>query len=325
MKLTLAELQKFVTSNVSGDNMAVAWKATRNNFTRLLDKIGKIVTLDGVFADKLKDMDGEDLPLGKTIEEYFIDLTLPTVYTDATTEGAKDLAPAFPTVEEVAYSYTLGKTKIKTSTPYNDYERACLNASDAASIGVKILSRLDDSYEMQKFGMKKQLLACLIAKASAATNKANLVTTLAVPTDAATGEAFLLEMKKRIEDASFATEGNNLGNYLIGAAPSLKLYVKKGVIPALEVETLAGAFHDERLAIPASIEVVDDFGDDKSGVYAILMDTRMCKLHPTYKAIRTNPNADGDFVNYVLHAEHTGFISKSTYIHCFKAEQSIIN
>lgn len=320
MKLTLEGLQSYLTDNVLAANQAAAWKKTNGNFIQLVDKIGKIVTLDGVFADKLKEMDGEDLPLGKTIEEYFIDLTLPEVYSDAATEGAKDNTPNLPNMEEVCYNYTLGKTKIKTTIPYNDYERACNDVSEAARISTKIISRLDDSYEMQKFGMKKQLLANVISKAAAATNTAKLVSELAVPTDASTGETFMKKMKIHIEDASFATEGNNLGNYLIGAAPSLKLYVKKGVIPSLEVDTLSGAFHEEKLAIPASIEVVDDFGDDKSNVYAILMDTRMCKLHPTYKAIRTAPNADGDFVNYVLHAEHTGYISKSTYVHCFKAK-----
>lgn len=320
MKLSLTELQKFITKSVPADNQAVAWKASTSNFARLVDKIGKMITLDGVFADKLTNMDGEELPLGKTIEEYFIDLSLPTAYTDATTEGAKDLAPAFPTVEACTYNYTLGKTKIKTSIPYNDYERACNNPSDAARISTKILERLSDSYELQKFGMKKQILANAIKKAAAANNAAKLITTQAIPTDATSGEDFVEEIKKRIEDASFASEGNNLGNYLIGAAPSLKLYLKKGIIPSLEVKTLAGAFHDEQLAIPASIEVVDDFGDDTSNVYAILCDTRMMKLHPTYKAIRTKENADGDFVNYVLHAEHTAYISLSTYIHCFKSK-----
>lgn len=321
MKLTLAKLQDFLKQNIDiNANTAAAWKNTNKNFVKLVDKIGKIVTIDGVFADKLTDMNGEDLPFGKNIEEYFIDLTLPEVYTDANAEGAKDLTPNLPAVEDVAYNYTLGKTKIKTTIPYNDYERACNSASDAAQIGTKIIGRLGDSYEMQKFAMKKQMIATAIKKAEAATNSAQLVTTKAAPVDATTGEDFIEEMKKRIEDASFASEGNNLGNYLIGAAPSLKLYVKKGVIPSLEVKTLAGAFHTEQLAVPASIEVVDDFGDDKSGVYAVLCDTRMMKLHPTYKAIRTAPNADGDFVNYVLHAEHTAYISKSTYIHCFKAE-----
>lgn len=319
MKLTLTELQSFLTKNVLADNQAAAWKKTSNNFVKLVDKIGKIVTVDGVFADKLTDMNAEELPNGKTIEEYFIDLTLPTVYSDEATEGAKDLTPSLPAVEDVAYNYTLGKTKIKTTIPYNDYERACNSASDAAQISTKIVGRLGDSYEMQKFGMKKQIIANAIKKAEAATNAAQLVTTQAVPTDATSGEDFIEEIKKRIEDASFATEGNNLGNYLIGAAPSLKLYLKKGIIPSLEVKTLSGAFHTEQLAVPASIEVVDDFGDDQSGVYAVLCDTRMMKLHPTYKAIRTAPNADGDFVNYVLHAEHTAYISKSTYIHCFKA------
>ena len=40
-----------------------------------------------------------------------------------------------------------------------------------------------------------------------------------------------IKIKIDVENASFANEGHNLGNCLIGAAPELVLYVKKGVMP----------------------------------------------------------------------------------------------
>lgn len=286
-----------------------------NNFVGLLDKIGKVVMLDGGFNDKLPELDGEELPLGKTIEEYFIDLTLPTVYTNMTTEGAKDLTPALPEVEDVVYSYTLGRQKIKTTVPYDNFERAMLSTTDAANFGAKIMQRLNDSYDLTKYQAKKQL----IGRAGDKAVTANLVTTIAQPTDTASGEAFIKAVKACVEDAGFANT-NALSGALVGAAPGLTLYIKKGIIPSLEVDTYAGAFNKGDIAIPCKIKVVDDFGTQTdANVYAVLVDDRALRLHNGYNALRSNGiNADGDFVNFVKHFELTAFMSKYAYIHAFK-------
>lgn len=56
------------------------------------------------------------------------------------------------------------------------------------------------------------------------------------------------------------------------------------------------------------------------GVYALLVDNRGIKLHRGYHAIRSSENADGDFINYVDHSEHTGFISKYTFIKAYSSK-----
>ena len=315
-KMTINGLVALAKSYVAAAKQAGTWNATTDNLYTAVDKIGKMVMLDGQFIDKLPELDGDELPLGKTIEEYFIDLTLPEAYTNITTEGAKNEVPALPSVEECAYNYTLGREKIKTTVPYDNVERAALNQNDAANMIAKILERLGNSYEMFKFQAKKQLLGNAADKAVAA----NLVSTIAVPTDTTTGEAFIKAIKEEVEAASFAHEGG-LNGALIGAAPELVLYIKKGVMPSIEVDTMAGAFNEARLAIPARVKVVDDFGTmTNTNVFALLVDPRGIKLHRGYHAIRTATNADGDFVNYVDHSEHTGFISKNVYIKAFKAQ-----
>lgn len=314
--MTINGLVALAKSYVAAAKQAGTWNATTDNLYTAVDKIGKMVMLDGQFIDKLPELDGDELPLGKTIEEYFIDLTLPEAYTNITTEGAKNEVPALPSVEECAYNYTLGREKIKTTVPYDNVERAALNQNDAANMIAKILERLGNSYEMFKFQAKKQLLGNAADKAVAA----NLVSTIAVPTDTTTGEAFIKAIKEEVEAASFAHEGG-LNGALIGAAPELVLYIKKGVMPSIEVDTMAGAFNEARLAIPARVKVVDDFGTmTNTNVFALLVDPRGIKLHRGYHAIRTATNADGDFVNYVDHSEHTGFISKNVYIKAFKAQ-----
>lgn len=314
--MTINGLVALAKSYVAAAKQAGAWNATTDNLYTAVDKIGKMIMLDGQFIDKLPELDGDELPLGKTIEEYFIDLTLPEAYTDINTEGAKNEVPALPSVEQCAYNYTLGREKIKTTVPYDNVERAALNQNDAANMIAKILERLGNSYEMFKFQAKKQLLGNAADKAVAA----NLVSTIAVPTDTTTGEAFIKAIKGEVEAASFAHEGG-LNGALIGAAPELVLYIKKGVMPSIEVDTMAGAFNEARLAIPARVKVVDDFGTmTNTDVFALLVDPRGIKLHRGYHAIRTATNADGDFVNYVDHSEHTGFISKNVYIKAFKAQ-----
>lgn len=314
-KMTISGLQTLAQKYVAAAKQAGTWTNSANNLYKAVDKIGKMVMIDGQFIDKLPELDGDELPLGKTIEEYFIDLTLPEAYSDITTEAGKDKAPALPTVENCSYSYSLGREKIKTTVPYDNVERAARSVEDASNMITKILERLGNSYEMFKFAAKKQLLGNAADKAVTA----KLVTTIAKPVDTATSEAFIKQIKQDVETASFPNEGG-LNGSLIGAAPELVLYVKKGVMPIVEVDALAGAFNEGRLAIPAKIKVVDDFGTmTNTGVYAILVDPRGIKLHRDYHAIRQSENADGDFINYVDHSEHTGFISKNVFIKAYKA------
>ena len=325
-KMTLSGLASFVASYVDASKQAGTWSATTNNTIGLLDKIGKIITIDGDFQDKLPEFNGDDLPLGKTIEEYFIDLTLPEAFDNT---GANTLAPHSPSVESVVYSYTLGRKVIATTERYDDVERASLTTEGASNIISKIMERLYNSQSLYEYTIKKQLLGNACIKALTATHASSLVDTIAIPSDSSTGEAFLKLVKSDIEDASFSTEGNNLGNYLIGKAPKLNLYFQKGVMPSLEVDTFAGAFHREDLALPVDIKVLDDFGtiaytsggvsvDDSANIFGVLLDIRGIKLHNTYRAVRSQLNAEGDFINFFYHTEFTGFISKSVYIHLYK-------
>lgn len=318
-KMTLDQLNSFVATYVAQAKQAGEWIGRSVSIMGLMEKIGKQVTLDGNFEDKLPELDGEDLPYGKTIEEWFVDLILPTNFNapeDGQTYGVKY---AKPSVEQASYCYTLGRRKLETSKPYDDFERAALGATEVANFSTKIVERLYNSESLYKYAQKKQLLANMIAKAEAATNKDTLVQTIAAPADTNTAEAFIKQIKEDVETAGFANEGHNLGNCLIGAAPQMTLYVKKGVMPTIEVDALAGAFNRGDLAIPAKVKVIDDFGNNASGVYAMLVDTRGIKLHNGYRAIRTDVHGGEDFVTFTLHSENTGFISKYTFVKVYKS------
>ena len=322
-KMTQAALKAAMATYVAAGKQAGVWTDSQANLIKAIDKIGKTIQINGDYNDKLPELDGDNLPLGKTIEEYFIDLTLPETYSTIAAEGAKDDVPALPDVEDWAYSCTLGRQKVKTTVPFDNVERAFNTSEGAADAITDISFKLQASVNMTRYQMKKQLLGNAISKALAVKSTVtDVYKAQAIPTDTASAEDFILAVKEAAEDASFAHQGG-LGNRLIGAAPSLKLYVLKGVMPTVAVKAVAGAFQRDELAMPAEVKVVDDFGTITGGtsgksVYAVLVDERGLKLHNGYMASRYKENADGDFVNYVRHFEDTAFISKSTFIRVFE-------
>ena len=325
-KMTIEGLKTFVKTYVDSTKQAGAWVSSTDNLLKLQDKIGKQIILDGSFQDKLPELSGDELPLGKTCEEFMIGLTMPSEF-DAT--GKDNDSPAYPTVEDVAYCYTLGRKKIKTSVPYDNVERAALTAEGAAEMTGKIMERLQNSQSLYEYNLKKQLLGNMIDKAIAANNaitdstekeKYGTVKTVALPSTTEAAEKAIIAIKEAVEDASFAHQGNCLGgkDVLIGASPELVLYVKKGFMPQVEVNAFAGAFNKADLAIPASIKVVDELPCTDTKVWGVLVDPRGVKLHTGYKAMRSHENADGDYQNYILHSEYTGYLSRYCFVRVFK-------
>lgn len=138
-----------------------------------------------------------------------------------------------------------------------------------------------------------------------------------VPEDATTGENFIKAIKEAVEIAQDVSEGYSLNGNTIGAEQGLSLYVKQGVMPSLEVDTMAGAFHLEKLATGVDAKIIRDFGATESKAYAILMDSRAVRLHVDYEAVRENFNGAGDFLNLFSHMELTGFISRNAFFTIF--------
>ena len=375
MKLSLAELQQVIATYVNSTKIASVegFNATKNNIVGLIDKIGKIVSLDTTFYDKLEELDGERLPFGKTIEEYFLDLIMPVDYSLEDTEN-KALRFYSITHRPVSYSYSLGRKYIPVSIPNDDIERAINNEEQYNNIVSTMTKRISDSRAVYKYGLKREVLGDLASKVKQAYTpedaisnmegeilvegktyeddngdmyiavktervaeggaiaselvengflvKLDMLREVEMPTDTTTGEAFVKAVKKDIEIAQDISEGHSLNGNTIGAEMGLRLYVKQGVIPELEVDTYAGAFNRKDLAMPAEIKVIKDFGKKApEGLFAMLVDYRGVKLHTDYEATRENFNGQGDFVNLFAHSEYTAFVSRNTFVTIFVKPQ----
>ena len=148
----------------------------------------------------------------------------------------------------------------------------------------------------------------------------DLVKAIAVPVNDVTGEAFIQQVLADVEVASDFSEGHSLNGNTLGGNPEagLVLVIKQGIMPALKVQTLAGAFHKDELALPAEIVVIPDFGNADSDYYAVLVDRRIMRLHNTYRAVRENMNGQGDFLNMYYHTENTVHVSRNCFVKVYK-------
>ena len=287
---------------------------TVDDFTKTVCKIGEMKTLYLPHVDKLPELSGDNLPFGETIEEFMVNDFLPSdfVYQD----GAPRKNATRATFAEAVYSYPMKEQLWELGVPRNQFRRVSLGERSFGDLIASTLSTLDSSANAWNYAAKRQLLGNAALEAA---KIAGCKTEIAKPTDTASGEAFIKAVKACVEVASDMNNGN-LAQHTAAAAPSLTLYIMQGVMPSIEVDTMAGAFNEAKLAIPATVKTVLDFGTaSDSGIYAILVDSRAIKLHDDILTVTSDYEGRMDQDNFYRHQKQTGFISKYGYIHVFKA------
>ena len=315
MALTIQTLKNAAAAYVDATKQLQSnFVPTVDDFTKTVCKIGEMTTLYLPHVDKLPELSGDNLPFGETIEEFMVNDFLPSDFSYQ--DGAPKKNATRATFAEAVYSYPMKEQLWELGVPRNQFRRVSLGERSFGDLIASTLSTLDSSANAWNYAAKRQLLGNAALEAA---KIPNLTTAIAKPADTATGEAFIKAVKECVEVASDMNAGN-LAQHTAAAAPSLTLYIMQGVMPSIEVDTMAGAFNEAKLAIPATVKTVLDFGTaSDSGVYAILVDNRAIKLHDDILTVTSDYEGRMDQDNFYRHQKQTGFISKYGYIHVFKA------
>ena len=312
---TIAALEQAAKNYVDATKqLQGTFTPTVDDFTKTVCKIGEMKTLYLPHVDKLPEMNGDNLPFGETIEEFMVNDFLPETFTYV--DGAPKKNAKRATFDEAVYSYALPEQLWELGVPRTQFQRVSLGQRSFTDLVSSTLMTLDSSANAWNYAAKRRLLG----NAAKAAVTAGLVSTKAKPDNTADGEQFIKAVKECVEIASDMND-NNLAKHTAAAAPSLTLYIKQGVIPSLEVDTMAGAFNKAELAIPAKVKTVLDFGEydtEDRSVYAILVDDRGIKLHDDILMVSTDYDGRMNQDNFYRHQKQTGFISKYAFIHVFK-------
>ena len=314
MALTIETLKAAAGAYVDATKqLQTKFVPTVDDFTKTVCKIGEMKTLYLPHVDKLPELSGDNLPFGETIEEFMVNDFLPSDFVYADGAARKNATRA--TFAEAVYSYPMKEQLWELGVPRNQFRRVSFGERSFGDLIASTLSTLDSSANAWNYAAKRQLLGNAAVEAA---KIPGCTSVLAKPVNTATGEAFIKAVKECVEVASDMNDGN-LAQHTAAAAPSLTLYIKQGVMPSIEVDTMAGAFNEAKLAIPATVKTVLDFGTTDENVYAILVDNRAIKLHDDILTVTSDYEGRMDQDNFYRHQKQTGFISKYGYIHVFKA------
>lgn len=333
-KINIANLKTTLTTNFA-DKIAAGYNPTVSDFTNLIEKVSDIVEYDDHQKAYLTELDGQ-AGAGIT-EEAFLNLPDVTTYADTdagrSTEGAKEIVPQFLTPENCYYSYPLKPLKIKVSEPINAFKAYVNNPAQEAALISKIVGKGVDAKVLARNFEKKQLLGQFINHVE----NGDLIGTITVGGRAecvkeikkpgadpdnltADGEAFIRSVKQYVKEAKWENTRNCLG-VVQGAAPELVLYINGAAIGAtLSVDVLASAFNPEELGIGVKVVEVPDFGSYSGTAFALLTDSRSCKLSNCYEETLSHVNADDAVVDTVFHWTDKAFYSNTTYSVVFKEE-----
>ena len=314
MALTIQTLKNAAAAYVDATKQLQSnFVPTVDDFTKTVCKIGEMTTLYLPHVDKLPELSGDNLPFGETIEEFMVNDFLPSDFSYQ--DGAPKKNATRATFAEAVYSYPMKEQLWELGVPRNQFRRVSLGERSFGDLIASTLSTLDSSANAWNYAAKRQLLGNAALEAA---KIPALVDTITKPDNTQDGETFIKKVKQCVEVASDMNAGN-LAQHTAAAAPSLTLYIMQGVMPSLEVDTMAGAFNEAKLAIPATVKTVLDFGTaSDSGIYAILVDSRAIKLHDDILTVTSDYEGRMDQDNFYRHQKQTGFISKYGYIHVFK-------
>lgn len=313
MALTIDTLKAAAATYVDATKqLQSTFEPTVDDYTKCVCKIGKMTTLYLPIADKLPELSGDNIPYGEIIEEWALNDFLPSPYTYV--DGAGKTNARRATFDEAVFSYPLAQQKFELGIVRSQFQRVALGERSFADFVSYTLSTLDSSTNAWNYASKRQLIGNMATEAA---KKPALVSEMAKPINTETGEAFIKKVKELVEIAKDMND-HNLAGHACGAAPSLKLYVKQGVMPSLEVDTMAGAFNEAKLAVPAEVKTILDFGNADESIYAILVDERAIKLHDDINKVTTDYTAGDDQDNFYRLLKQTGFISKYAFVHVFK-------
>lgn len=312
-QLTISGLKQAAADYVvATKQLQTTFTPTVDDFTKTVCKIGKMFTVYMPITDKLPELSADQLNFGQTVEEYFCKTFIADKFTYA--DGSPKRNAKRATFAEAVYSYPLDEQIFELGVPRTQFQRVSLGQQSFSNLVADTISTLDSGYNAWQYAAKRQLLGNMATEAA---KNSKLVTAMTKPTDTATGEKFIKKVKELGEIANDMND-HNLAGEVAAAAPALKLYVKQGVIPSLETDVEAGCFQLGKLAMPAEIKTVLDFGNADESIYAILVDPRGIKLHDDVNIVTTDYDGYMNQDNFWRHLQSTGVLSRYSYVHVFK-------
>lgn len=265
----------------------------QNEFiTALVERIGKVVIHDKIFNNKLKFFKRGMMPVGRTIEEIFVDIATENTYDPelAETEVFKREIPDVKAMFHEVNRKGFYKATIET----NSLQQAFTSWDGVETLLTRIINSLYNGNEVDEFKYMKLLVDNFDSK--------GLFTV--VPTDKivdeVTGRAFIKKVKAYSNRLTFPSRDYNaMGVMTSTSKDDQYLLLPSDTDANIEVDVLASAYNMDKVRFAGHYTLVDYFGD--KNIQGVLIDKDWYMVYDTLMQMRVQPNGQGLYDNYFLH------------------------
>lgn len=273
-------------------------QTVQNEFINsLVDRISLVVLRKVSLQNPLKKFKKGQLPMGRTIEEIFVDIAKEKQYNakDAETTVFKRELPDVKTLfhersRQGYYQQTIQDDSLKTAfVSWGDFDNFLTGIINAIYNGSEV-----DEYEYMK----------LIVDNYMAKGHFKVVQTAIAPTgNTETAlKGFVKQVRKVATKMTLpmgSREFNSLGVRTVTDKPDLHLLITPDLEADLDVDVLAYAFNMDKASLMGNITTVDGFSTP--GLQAVLIDKDFFMVYDTLQKMETIRNPKGLYWNYFYH------------------------
>lgn len=270
-------------------------QTVQNEFiTTLVDRIGLVVVRNVSLNNPFKKFKKGMMPLGRTIEEIFVDITQEKKYdpVDAEETLFKREIPNVKTLfhernRQGMYQQTIQDDSIKT---------AFISWGHFDNFLTGIINAIYNSAELDEYKYMKLLIDNYYSKGHFKV----------VPIDKITDET---SAKKFIKKARATTtkmtlgqgtrDYNSLAVHTRSDINDLHLFIDADLEAEIDVDVLAKAFNMDRANFLGNVTVIDGFSS--TGLEAVLVDKDFFMVYDTVQKMETVRNPKGLYWNYFYH------------------------
>lgn len=267
----------------------------QNEFiTSLVDRISLVVMKRVSLKNHLAKFKKGQLPLGRKIEEIYVDITTEQMYDPEEAEQTvfKREIPDVKTLFHERNRQGFYKQTIQDSS----LASAFTSWGTFDNFVSQIINAIYNSSEVDEFKYMKLLIENYFSK--------GLFTTVKVlpPTDATSAQEFVKKLRVHAKKMTLPTGSRNYNAMAVHtrtAMEDLHLIIDADLEATLDVDVLAKAFNMDKTDFVGNVTVIDGFAS--SGLEAVLVDKDWFMVYDTLHKMETIRNPQGLYWNYFYH------------------------
>lgn len=279
-------------------------QAIQNEFiTSLVDRIGLVVIKTASLQNPLKKFKKGAMPLGRTIEEIFTDITKAKKY-DAEESESKVFQRTMPNVKTLFhernrqdfYSQTIQDDSLKT---------AFVSWSNFEGFLGSIINSIYNSAEVDEYEYMRLLVDNYQAK-----SMFKVVSVLHPDTETASRE-FVKKVRAVARKMSLPNGSRDFNALAVRTRTEMKdlhLIIDADIEAEIDVDVLARAFNMDKTDFLGNVTIIDGFAS--TGLVAVLVDSDWFMVYDNLVKMETIRNPRGLYWNYYYHIWQTLSVSR---------------